>query len=149
MNLKTAGLWKLNYNTIKSYTEDSITLSNNAVINFIKASSLNVGTDGSGNVFPTSNGVRVGSNSRDLWVNRYNDYLDGNRLIVQYRVFLGGANAQEDYMSIDVSDISGPAFNQGVAYANSLYTNYGVGTLYALTPFGVYVSVGSHHWYYK
>ena len=149
MNLKTAGLWKLNYNTIKSYTEDSITLSNNAVINFIKASSLNVGTDGSGNVFPTSNGVRVGSNSRDLFVGRNNDYLDGNRLIVQYSVFLGGAKAMEDYMSIDVSDISEPAFNQGVAYANSLYTDYGTRTLYYKDATGNYVMVGYHHWYYK
>ena len=52
LNLKTAGLWKLNYNTVRSYTDNSITLSNGVTINFIKASEvaisagLQLGSDG-------------------------------------------------------------------------------------------------------
>ena len=52
VNLRTAGLWKLNYNVVKSYTTNSITLSNGATINFIKASDvtitagLRLGSDG-------------------------------------------------------------------------------------------------------
>ena len=53
VNLRTAGLWKLSYNTIKSYTSDSITLSNGATINFIKASEVTI-----------SAGLRLGSDGK-------------------------------------------------------------------------------------
>ena len=42
VNLRTAGLWKLWYHTIKSYSEDSLTLSNGAVVNFKSAASVYV-----------------------------------------------------------------------------------------------------------
>jgi hypothetical protein len=40
VNLRTAGLWKLGYHTVRSYTTDSITLSNGAVVNFNTAASV-------------------------------------------------------------------------------------------------------------
>ena len=64
VNLRTAGLWKLNYHTVKSYTDGSITLSNNDVINFISASSLAVGTDGAGYVYATSSGSQVSGTAK-------------------------------------------------------------------------------------
>ena len=45
VNLRTAGLWKLNYHTIKAYTETTMTLSNGAIINFNTAASV-TGTEG-------------------------------------------------------------------------------------------------------
>ena len=42
INLRTAGLWKLNYHTVKNYSTNSITLSNGDVVNFIKASDINI-----------------------------------------------------------------------------------------------------------
>lgn len=40
VNLRTYGLWKLNYHVVKSYTTDSITLSNGAVVNFNTAAGV-------------------------------------------------------------------------------------------------------------
>lgn len=52
VNLRTVGLWKLNYSTVKSVDQNAgtMTLSNGTVVNFIRASSLSVQPDGAGNV---------------------------------------------------------------------------------------------------
>lgn len=67
VNLRTYGLWKLNYHTVKSYSTDSITLSNGAVINFIKASSLSVG-GGAGKVFVLNAGTEVSGTAKTVVV---------------------------------------------------------------------------------
>ena len=67
VNLRTYGLWKLNYHTVKAYSTDSITLSNGAVVNFIKASSLGVGS-GAGRVFVLNAGTEVQNTSRAVVV---------------------------------------------------------------------------------
>ena len=49
VNLRTAGLWKLSYSTVKSHTSNSITLSNGDVVNFNTAASVTLDTSyGSG-----------------------------------------------------------------------------------------------------
>ncbi len=61
------GLWKLDYHTVRSHTDTSITLSNGDVINFIKASSLGVGS-GAGRVFVLNAGSEVSGTSRAVVV---------------------------------------------------------------------------------
>ena len=70
VNLRTAGLWKLNYHTVKAYTETSMTLSNGAIINFNTAASV-TGTEGGrtwtedGNVLTYSSTVTL-TNGRTI-----------------------------------------------------------------------------------
>ena len=45
VNLRTAGLWKLNYQTVKSWSTNSITLSNNTVVNFNTAAAAGLVID--------------------------------------------------------------------------------------------------------
>ena len=61
------GLWKLDYHTVKAYSTNSITLSNGAVINFIKASSLSVG-GGAGKVSVLNAGTEISGTARTVVV---------------------------------------------------------------------------------
>ena len=61
------GLWKLDYHTVRSHTDTSLTLSNGDVINFIRASSLGVGS-GAGRVFVLNAGTEVTGTSRAVVV---------------------------------------------------------------------------------
>ena len=49
VNLRTAGLWKLGYHTVKSYGQTSITLSNGATVNFNSAASAIINREWRGN----------------------------------------------------------------------------------------------------
>ena len=55
VNLRTAGLWKLNYHTIKNYGTNSITLSNGATVNFNTAASVTLTGAWSGSTFTVTN----------------------------------------------------------------------------------------------
>ena len=114
VNLRTAGLWKLNYNTVKSYTSDSITLSNGATINFTSASSLQITPDGAGNVYILARGTAVTGSSKSVGVG-YNtsgtkSYRNGY-LTVPVKAVLAGSQ-QITTGSIVVGD--GPG--DGLAY---------------------------------
>lgn len=69
LNLKTAGLWKLNYKTVKSYDSSggyctSMTFSDGTSVNFNSAASVTVSGLWSGNTFTAtaSNGASVNTN---------------------------------------------------------------------------------------
>ena len=62
-NLRTAGLWKLNYSTIKAHTASSITLTDGTTINFTKAADLSIGTSGGGTVYIVKDGAQYGTAS--------------------------------------------------------------------------------------
>ena len=55
VNLRTYGLWKLNYHTVKSYGTNSITLSNGATVNFNTAASVTLTGTWSGSTFTVTN----------------------------------------------------------------------------------------------
>lgn len=55
VNLRTYGLWKLNYHTVKSYGTNSITLSNGATVNFNTAASVTLTGAWSGSTFTVTN----------------------------------------------------------------------------------------------
>ena len=73
VNLRTAGLWKLGYHTIKSYGTNSITLSNNAVVNFNTAADVTLTGSWGTNVFEVSNS----GNSRKASTGTLALYRDG------------------------------------------------------------------------
>ena len=66
VNLRTAGLWKLSYNTVKSHTANSLTLSNGDVVNFTKAADLSIGTSGGGTVYIVKDGTQYGTASASV-----------------------------------------------------------------------------------
>ena len=117
VNLRTAGLWKLSYSTVKSHTSNSITLSNGDVINFTDASSLAVGTDGAGNVYVTRSGsvvsgtykavaVAVGAGER-TWT--------GGVTKIPIRATLAGTPIVTSNVSFTDTQGSGLAYDAGFA----------------------------------
>ena len=152
VNLRTAGLWKLNYNTVKSYTTTSITLSNGAVINFINASSLAVGTDGAGYVNVIASGSVVTSTKRAVTASvdtGVTPSYSGGYTGFSVRVYFSSAGGETIKSNIPcvIQDVEG----SGLAYdaALSTFTRLGYFTLYRQGTGGTYVSVGYHNWYYR
>ena len=108
-------MWKLYYHTIRSYTGDSITLSNGTTINFIKASNLGVGASGSGEVYPTNNGSRVTQgSSMNIYINpTENSHVlmpSTKEMLVYADLKMSGSAAgtfrENDSVKVDVSDIT-------------------------------------------
>ena len=66
INLRTYGLWKLNYQTVKSYGTNSITLSNGATVNFNTAASVTLTGGWSGSTFTVSNSGNAQTSSASV-----------------------------------------------------------------------------------
>ena len=66
VNLRTAGLWKLSYSTVKSHTASSLTLTDGTTINFTKAADLSIGTSGGGTVYIVKDGAQYGTASASV-----------------------------------------------------------------------------------
>lgn len=117
-------MWKLYYQTIKSYTSDSITLSNGETINFNKADSVDLSSVHEITVTST---FGVGT----AYTISFSGILTNGRVISDTKSFL----ATE-------------AYDAGVAHADGLYTNVGTREL-GYMDHGQFESMGSHNWYYK
>lgn len=127
VNLRTYGLWKLNYHTVKAYSTDSITLSNGAVVNFIKASSLGVGS-GAGRVFVLNAGTEVENTSRAVVVGVDTEVAktySGGYVHFNAKAYFsaaGGATIVSSQCLIEDKAGSGLAFDAGIAdYYDSSY----------------------------
>lgn len=131
VNLRTAGLWKLNYQTIKSYAVTSgyctsITLSNGTTVNFNSAGAVTVSAIGYFLLPSYSSSTRK--------------YSFGIRATAS-----NGAERLEE-MAFLATD----AYNDGYNTANASYSHYGQAQLYyKVSGADQYVSAGSHNWYYK
>lgn len=86
VNLRTAGLWKLNYNTVKGYTESSITLSNGAVVNFNTAGSVTI--------------TSIGKSSNDTF------YNSGGQIGYTVHLIAYASNGASLSQDIDVSALT-------------------------------------------
>ena len=151
VNLRTAGLWKLNYHTVKSYTTSSLTLSNGTVINFIDASSLSVQPDGAGNVYVMSGQTAISDTAKAITAGVMYDgggptYSNGH-MSVPVRIYLGGSQLVRSDIVLEYPDTEG----SGRAYDAALATFYRSGyyTLYWKSSSGNYYSMGYHDWYYR
>ena len=96
VNLRTAGLWKLSYNTVKSYSTDSITLSNGAVVNFNTAASVTI--------------TSVGKRSNDT----YSGYPNWIYTVHVRATASNGATRDQD---LEVSALS--AYNDGYTHCKA------------------------------
>jgi hypothetical protein len=75
VNLKTANLWKLGYQTVKSWSTNSITLSNNTTINFNTAASVTLTGGWSGSTFTVSNSGNNRTSSATIEFDRTESYV--------------------------------------------------------------------------
>ena len=112
------GLWKLDYHTVKSHTDTSLTLSNGDVINFIRASSLGVGS-GAGRVFVLNAGTEVPNTSRAVVVGidtEVNKTYSGGYTRFNAKAFFsaaGGATIVSSACVIEDKAGSGLAYDAG------------------------------------
>lgn len=86
INLRTVGLWKLSYNTVRSYTTNSITLSNGAVVNFNTAGSVTI--------------TSIGKRSNDTY------YNSGGQIGYTVHLIAYASNGASMEQDIDVSAIT-------------------------------------------
>ena len=160
VNLRTVGLWKLNYATVKAVTVEGNTLTikttaGETSVNFIRASSLAVGTDGAGYVNVTNAGSVVPNTSRAVTAAIEPDgksYSGGYERfgVSVYFSSAGGATIKNNIPCvIKDGEGDGLAYDAGVAAEKSRYSRLGYFTLYRQGTGGVYVSVGYHDWYYR
>lgn len=124
VNLRTYGLWKLNYHTVKAYSTDSITLSNGAVVNFIKASSLGVGS-GAGRVFVLNAGTEMSGTSRPVVVGIDTEVAktySGGYVRFNAKAYFsaaGGATIVSSQCLIEDKAGSGLAYDAGYTYGKN------------------------------
>ena len=155
LNLRTAGLWKLNYKTVKTTT---ITGGYCTAMTFSDGTTVNFKSAGSARIHASWVGVSGGSGNVTLTVST--DPLDYSALDFTIGADIGYDPTTHKYTAYaDVFSASGSpvftkqsgteAYDDGVAYANSRYTKQTTGVLYYQPSAGVYVSLGYHDWYYK
>ena len=129
VNLRTVGLWKLNYQTVKSWSETggyctSVTFSNGTTVNFNSAGTVTVSAIG---------------------YYQLPSYSSANRTY-SFGISATASNgaSRNEQMSFQAT----AAYNDGYNTANAAYSHLGNATLYF--KYGDnYVSAGSHDWYYK
>lgn len=135
-------MWKLYYQTIKSYTSDSITLSNGETINFSTAASV------------TLTGTWSGSGPARFTVsNSANDRTAGTGLMEVSRLGSMGISSDNKVYAIVTADgaqrFGGWIYAQDVYdKADRMYTYVGTREL-GYMDHGQFESVGTHKWYYK
>ena len=114
VNLSNYPFWKLNYQVIKSNTNNSITLSGGTTINFINADAeISVGTNGSGYVYPIIDGEEFTDNyGAVLARTEDNVEVDGfngtdKTALVHFDIILDSEDAliRRDFVTADVSSI--------------------------------------------
>lgn len=119
VNLRTAGLWKLGYHTIKSYGTNSITLSNNAVVNFNTAASVTLTGTWSGNEFRVTNsGNSRVSSTGVMSIARYGSMGISEDNKVYALVTAGGVERFGNW--IDANDV----YTKGYNTAHAEYTSH-------------------------
>ena len=159
INLRTYGLWKLNYNVIKSITTSggyatAMTLSNGDTVNFNSASAVTmsgswsnarysvIAYDGAGAVVGTEQSQAVGYSNTSAQVKSALESSSSHYTAVD--ILAGGSSLGVPFLEIDASGV----YQQGITYADSLYSYLGRREL-GYMDHGEFVSVGSHTWYYK
>lgn len=143
VDLKNYPFWKLYHYTIKSYTKNSITLSNNETLTFIDASSgVTVGTGGGGYVYPmTKDGIRIGDAYATVSVPL--DSAEAESLKVSdgvatmnifFDIMLGGTNGTKIGKDFVVADVSA-AYTRGCedGAASSVSVRYDGGNTITVT----------------
>ena len=147
VNLRTYGLWKLNYATVKNITVsgESVTIETTGqTVNFNSAASVGFDTEtlwsNGDKTLTLTNGkqktVSIPTPSANDWSGTY---VGSQQMAIS--VLVGGK-------ALNGTVNASGAYNAGENYADSLYTYLGRRELYYLDH-GEPVSVGSHTWYYK
>ena len=100
VNLQTAGLWKLSGETVVASSSNSISLSNGATINFIRAADLRAVVDGTPSAAETDIPIRI-------YYNENGDSTEGVLDVAEYHdiVHEDGAN------SVSISSVTGGAYS--------------------------------------
>ena len=156
VNLRTAGLWKLNYKTVKSATSSggyctSMTFSDGTSVNFKSAASVTVSGSWSGNTYTATASNGATAHTTLSYSSGYANYgytidsFTSDTHLAGIIITADGGYVGNLAFKIDATSV----YTQGINYADSLYHSQGTGTLYYKNPGGEYVSLGYHHWYYK
>jgi hypothetical protein len=144
-------LWKLNYNTIKSSTSNSIVLSDGTSINFKTAASFSLSGAWSNGEYVVDlmegtivhDTIYSGTVTRDKTNAEIKSDLEGSSHTSYITINDGDDNALINI----IADATG-TYQNGINYADSRYTHLGRREL-GYMDHGNFEPVGSHDWYYK
>ncbi len=159
-NLRSGGLWKLSYKTVKSTSSSggyctSMSFSDGSSVNFKHAVTAHLAGSWSGNTYTViaDNDPDVASVSTTLKGHKGTGTTGGTWNITEFdsshKAFASVTKEAGSILfgfNIDATS----EYTAGRNYADSLYTRYGQAQLYYKVPGAdQYVSAGSHVWYYK
>lgn len=151
VNLSNYPFWKLNYQVVKSSTNNSITLSGGTTINFIRADAeISVGGK-SGYVYPIIDGEEftddykavLASTENNVEVNGFNN--TDKTALIWFDILLGSADTvlRRDFVKADVSSIYNAVTISSASPGSFSWGQTGPGRYYTEIPFTVQLSNGA------